>query len=331
MNGLGMAIERPDPLLSETPLPLRRHFYPLGYPATIVTNCRGIIDAAASVWGKSAAKHDANVKGVELRLAVTVSAPGAQPPPAAMPRGQGHLISFVHDVQNWAVCDLRTGFAFGWLTQAVAHDCDRVRYHFVEPIVSVMMDALHFSVVHAACLSWHGCGILLCGGSEAGKSTLAYACAKRGWTYICDDAAHIVREAGDRIVRGNCHHIRFRPPTAELFPELGAFEPLVRPNGKPTLEVDTAQLDIDAYAETEIDYVVFLNRRPELRQTVAPFDRMEALERLDLVHCVGEEWVRAEQRASLRRLLAVPVLEMTYHDLDSAEARLRTLVGNGYE
>ena len=329
MSGPGMAIERPDPLLCETPLPLRRTFYPLGYPATIATNCRGIIDAAESLWGKTNANYDIHLRPVELRLAVSRSAPGAQPPPAAAPRSQGHLISFIHDVQNWAVCDLRAGFAFGWLTQAVAHDSGRVRYHFVEPLISVMMDALNFSVVHAACVSWHGSGILLCGDSEAGKSTLAYACAKRGWTYICDDGAHIVRKADDRIVRGNCHQIRFRPPTAELFQELRGFQPSLRPNGKPTVEVDASALNIGTHPETEIDYVVFLNRRTGLRQTVASFDRMEALEQLDGVHCFGEESVRADQRASLRRLLAVPVLEMTYHDLDWAEARLRTLVESG--
>jgi len=329
MSGLSVAIERPDPLLCETPLPLMRTFYPLGYPANIATNCREIMDAAESVWGKYAANHHTDIGRVELRLAVSPSAAGETPPPAVLPRAQGHLVSFVHDVRNWAVCDLRTGFAFGWLTQAVAHNRSHVRYHFVEPVIGLMMDALYFSVVHAACVSWHGRGILLCGDSEAGKSTLAYACAKRGWTYIGDDAAHIVREADDRIVLGNCHQIRFRPPTAELFPELRAFQPAIRPNGKPTVEVDTAELKIDTYPETEIDYVVFLNRRTDRRQTIEPFDRMEALERLDSVHCVGEEAVRAEQRASLRRLLAAPVLEMTYHDLNWAEARLRSLVANG--
>jgi hypothetical protein len=28
------------------------------------------------------------------------------------------------------------------------------------------------------------CGVLLCGGTHAGKSTLSYACAQRGWNYV---------------------------------------------------------------------------------------------------------------------------------------------------
>lgn len=321
-----------DPLLYATSLPLSRTLFPLGFPATISTNCRHIVAAAETLAGQGGSPRGNRKplpRAVELRLAVTESAAGAAPPPAALPRGQGHLLSFVHDAQNFAVCDLRAGFAFGWLTQAVAHDLPRVRYHFVEPIVMLMLQSWYFSVVHAACVSLDGRGVLLCGDSEAGKSTLAYGCAKRGWTYVCDDASHLLRDAEHRTIAGMCHQIRFRPSAAELFPELAAFTPFERPNGKPALELDAKALNIATSPEAHIDCLVFLKRDPHAREKMARFDKSEALERFEAVHCVGEESLRREQRDALRRLLTAPVYEMTYQDLDDAERRLRSLLETG--
>lgn len=314
-----------DPLLYTTPLPLRRTFYPFGFAATIATNCEEIVAAADGVWGRF--ERTEGVLGVELRIAVSDSKNGR--PPATMPRGQGHLLSMVHDAGNFVHCDLREGFGFGWLTPAVARDVAYARYHFVEPAVYVMLESLFLCPVHAACLALDGRAVLLAGEQQAGKSTLAYACAKRGWTYICDDAGHLVRAAGDRVIRGNPHQIRLRPDARALFPELSRFDPFERPNGKPSLELDTQLLGFTSAASARGDYVVFLNRDAGSAPRLAPFDSQEALERLSGVLLVGEESTREEQRACLRRLLEAPVYEMTYQDLTWAEARLRTLMERG--
>ncbi len=62
--------------------------------------------------------------------------------------------------------------------------------------------------------------VMLCGDSGAGKTTLSYACARAGWTYICDDASYLLNSGTDRTVMGTCNQVRFRPPAVELFPEL---------------------------------------------------------------------------------------------------------------
>lgn len=282
--------------------------------------------AAESAWGRF--RKISNEPPVELRLAVSESPAGERPEPK-MPRGQGHLISFVHDHENYAICDLRAGFGYGWVTRAVAHDPTYVRYHFVENCVYIMLQSMYLTPAHAACVSRNGRAVLLCGLSTAGKSTLAYACAKHGWTYICDDGANLIRQGTGRVVVGNAYQIRLRPQTVSLFPELARYTPLDRPNGKPSLEVDTPELGIDIAEQGCVEHVIFLNRSTTERQHLARYDKEEALQNMSQVICYGDDALRAEMTCSLERLLTAPIYQMTYHDLAWAEERLRSLVNNG--
>lgn len=316
----------PDPLLYQTPLPFRQTFYPMGFAATIATNCETIIAAAETAWGRFKKMRDE--PAVEVRLAVSESSTGEKPP-VRMPRGQGHLITFLHDAENYAVCDLRAGFGFGWLTTAVACDESYVRYHFVENCVYILLDARHFTTAHAACVALHGKGVLLAGECGAGKSSLAYQCARRGWTFACDDAAHLVRGSEDRRIVGNPYQVRFRPQAMALFPEIAGNAPFDRPNGKPSLEIDTALLNLTVAEQTTADYLVFLNREEGPHQTLSEYSKDEAFARLSQVICFGDEALRGEMTKELRRLLTVPVYEMRYHELDWAERRLRSLVESG--
>ena len=316
----------PDPLLYEISLPYRRTFYPMGFGATIATNCETVIAAAESAWGQFKKMRDE--PAVELRLAVSESLTDEKPP-VRMPRGQGHLISFLHDAENFAVCDLRAGFGFGWLTTAVASDESYVRYHFVENSVLILIEARYLTAAHAACIDLDGKGVLLAGNCGAGKSTLAYTCAKRGWRFVCDDAAHLIRGTADRVIVGNPYQIRFRPHAMSLFSELSGNVPFERPTGKPSIELDTASLNLEIKEQTRADYLVFLNRAADAPQHLARYDKDEAFARLSQVICYGDESLRDEMRKSLRQLVTVPVYEMQYHDLDWAEQRLRSLVENG--
>jgi hypothetical protein len=313
-----------DPLLYETPLPYRRTFYPFGFAANIATNYEPVIRAAEEAWGRFEKRH--NAPPVELRLAVKESAAGKRPP-VRMPTAQGHLISYLHDADNFTHIDLRSGFAFGWLTSAVANDVAYLRYHFVEPCVYLMIEAWHLVPLHAACISLDGRGVLLCGDSEAGKSTLSYACARRGWIYTCDDGSFLIRKSADRVILGNPYQVRFRPHAQTLFPELAFYVPFERPNGKPSLELDTAPLNLAIAESAQAECVVFLKRSNGVGwQGLTGHSKEEAFERLTEFMCVGEECVREEQKTSIRRLLTVPVFEMQYHDLDWAEQRLRSLL-----
>ena len=100
-------------------------------------------------------------------------------------------------------------------------------------------------------------GLLLCGASGAGKSTLAYACARTGFTYTTDDASYVVWNVKRASIRGNAHQVRFRPSALSLFTELEGRELTPRTEGKPSIEVRTAELPYIATAvEAAVDAVL---------------------------------------------------------------------------
>ncbi len=244
----------------------------------------------------------------------------------SMPVGQGHLISMVHGPDNYAVCDLAASFAFARLTQDVAADRAYVRYHFLDPAVYLMIEARQFCPVHASCISFNGRALLLCGESGAGKTSLAYACARSGWTFLSGDATYIVRDQPEHIVTGRPFSIRFRAEARDLFPELRAYIPEQRPNGKLDLELDTSELGLTVANQSKACCVVFLNRRrSHASASITSFDRDEAILRLTQAICYGDQRIRAAQTAALRDFMELPVVELTYSDFTGAEKALRVL------
>jgi hypothetical protein len=314
-----------DPLGYERPLPLRSRYYPLGFPLDLATNSEDILAAADRMW----AQFPAASRQQPAILRVLVEDHDAPVPPVpSAPRGRNHLVSMIHGPDNFAVCDLAGSFTFACLTRDVARNQPYVRYHFLEPAGYLMIDARHLTPVHASCAALDGRAVLLCGDSGAGKTSLAYACARKGWTYLSDDATHIVRGRADRTVVGRPFRIRFRESARLLFPELNQFVPERRPNGKLDIEVETGALGMSVALESNATHLVFLNRQNQPAR-VQPFPRKEAARRLQNLQCYGDEGVRSAQRRALTQFLHLPIVELTYNDLDSAESALRTLVESG--
>jgi hypothetical protein len=329
MNGrmLSQVVETfpSDPLLYNFPLLLEQTFFPMGFPVAITTNSEAVLNAAEEVWGLFDAEFPE--PPIQIRFAVSGLLEG-DCPPAAMPLAQSHLFSTVHSADNFMMADLDRSFAYGWLTPPVVANAGHFRYHFLEPAAYVMLQVRHLTPIHAACVSIEGAGVLLCGESGAGKTSLAYGCARRGWTLVADDASNLVRNYGSgRIIAGRPHHIRFRESARRLFPELGSRASCRRPNGKLDIEVSTAELGLESIAcRTRADYIVFLNREDNGPARLSSYPKQNAIALLEQVVCIGEEPTREAQRQSLRKLLEVPTLELTYSNIDDAERCLRTLV-----
>ena len=313
-----------DPMAYGFPLPLKARYYPMGVPVEIITNSEAVLAVTDRMWAQYPPVAHAGL--VTLRVAVE-NRNAAVPPRPSMPLGQNHLASIVHGPDNFAVCDLAASFGFAWLTQDVVADRPYLRYHFLEPAVYLMADAGFLVPVHGSCVATGGRAILLCGESGAGKTSLAYGCAKRGWTYLADDATHLVRGRAERTVAGRPFSIRFRESARQLFPELDTHLSERRPNGKVDIEVDTRELGLTPAVESPLGAFVFLHRQPGSRTTrIEPIAGEEAFRHLSAAICYGDARIRAEQTCTLRKFLELPLFRLTYDDLDGAEEALRGLV-----
>jgi hypothetical protein len=314
-----------DPMAYTIELPLRRVFCPLGFAMEVETNSPEILAAIEETWGTY--RQTFPDPPIRLRLGVH-DVTSEQETPAPVFRGQFKLVSIISDQNNFAVCDMERGTAYGWFARLVAADGAFLRYHFLSAIVhNLLLAPLYLTIVHAAFVALDGQGVLLCGDSGAGKSSLAYACARRGWTFLSDDASYLLRRRSDRTVIGYPHLLRFKDTACGLFPELDRRLAARRPNGKLALELRTADLpEIRTATECVASKIVFLRRNGGSEATVTPFPKAKALEWF--VELLSLPHVRAEQEASLKNLLSADVFEMQYEDLDSAVARLEQLVRN---
>jgi hypothetical protein len=310
-----------DPLLNATPFPFALELYPLGFPLILETTSARVLDAARESWGVCEKLFDCP----PIRVRAGVS--GNQDQPIAWPptfRSSRHLLSITSDAGNMAVVDLNAGFAFSWVTEEIAAQRDEYRYFFLEAMVYLLLSSKHVAAIHAACIERNGQGLLLCGETAAGKSSLAYACARRGWTFVSDDSINIVRGSKPLALVGNCFSLRLRPDAPELFPELLPYLARRRPNGKTNLELRPAELDGFKLSMTSRpSRLLFLNRRLGARPIVSPITAEETLKRLSSLPPYGPPSLHRAWMRSINELAKqVTAAEFTYSNLDEAVSRL---------
>ncbi|HVJ09511.1 MAG TPA: hypothetical protein VM554_14120 [Acidisarcina sp.] len=316
-----------DPLLANAALPLRILYFPLGFPIEVATNSPAVIEAARESWRRFQFKFA--LPPLVLQIGVTEDSGDHEIPPAPLCRLQWNLLLNIADSRNFVVCNLKEGRSFGWVTRSTAYSTLYLRYHMLEAAGYSMIASLRAAPLHAACVSLEGRGVLLCGDSGAGKSSLAFACVRAGWTYTSDDATYVPLNRDDRIVVGNSHQIRFRVTAAELFPEIEGRTVTPRAVGKPSIEVPMVELPALATADSaSVEYIVFLNRRDVGSPKLLPLAKERLLQRFihDLIKTVDSY---SAQEAAIRRVLEAETFELRYKDLDWAVERLELLANSG--
>jgi hypothetical protein len=312
-----------EDLLCDMELPLRGVFYPLGFPVEIVTNEQAVLDAANDSWGYLRPRQMHSV--VQLRISVSEGG-GSECPPTPVSRANRHLFSIVADTDNQAIVDLKAGFAAVWLNQAAIRHSLYLRYYFLEGAAYILLCSSAVTSLHAACVSRYGRGILLCGDSGAGKSSLSYACARAGWTYTSDDASYLLHGTDDPRVIGNSHQVRFRPTAKTLFPELEGRALTPRAEGKPSIEVPTSELPgLITASEARVDFIVYLKRGSSETGELLPLPDGAAIERIrENLYPIAE--IRAIHEEAVQVLSGVPAYELRYRDFDHAIGQLDRLV-----
>jgi hypothetical protein len=316
-----------DPALDGDDLEFRAIFHPLGFAIEIATNRPEVLEAAAELWGFTSPLRECPV--AQIRILVSGSS-STECPPGPTYNCQRHLVTLIADSDNYATCDLRASFGFARITHATLRHRLYLQYHFLEAMALGILSAINAPALHAACVSLHDQGFLLCGPSGAGKSTLSYACARAGFVYTTDDASYLLRQADHPRVVGQSHKIRFRPHGRQLFPELQGRTLTPRMEGKPSIEVPTVELRIHTAEEVPIHHLVLLDRQFSGKASIEYCATSIAIERLQegLYPTLD---IRQEQISAMRILENLPTWKLRYSRLDEAIDCLRSLTGaKGY-
>lgn len=235
-------------------------------------------------------------------------------------------MSILSDPENFAVCDYTRNFACCRLNQAAAADSAFVAYYFLEAIANFSLTQLYLTPVHGACIARDGRAVLLCGASGAGKTSVAYFCAKRGWTYVSDNESWLLRSGGLMVI-GNPRTIRFRDNALGLFPELAGIAAEPSPNGKKSIVASPARLGVKSTAyQCDVDRIVFLSQNRDSSTTLRAVHSEDAVEYFLSELPVYEDWVREEQQTSLWRIAEQRPVELRYANLESAYRHLESLI-----
>jgi|ERR1017187_6156639 hypothetical protein len=313
-----------DPLLYRAPLPYVGRYYPYGFPVDVASDMREVLDAAHESFGAYAPHFDRP----PLRVHVLTTEGSGTPPLAPVLRGQRHLLMWVSDQENFAVIDRRERFGCSCVTRATVADRVFFRWHFLDAQIYVLLELNYLTSLHGACVARDGAGVLLYGESGVGKSTLSYACARRGWTYISDDSSSVVWDGG-RTVIGEPHHFRFRAEAPDLFPELRGRAVGRQLGSKPTIEVFTADLPIRTAPECRIEHIAFLDRRPGIRASITRIGNEEAQERLQQDMAAFDPELDARRREVVESIAEAPAFELRYSNYEEAALVLEQIVRGG--
>jgi hypothetical protein len=304
---------------------LKKIFYLFGFPAEVSTNCAEVLEIMEDLWGKFEKQHDTEPILVDVHV---VEGSSMECPPIPTYRFMTPLHMVVADGDNYCVNDLQRSKSQITISRAAIQNRLYAGYFLLgTPATHV---ATRFTTpVHAGCVSLDGSGVLLCGDSGAGKSTLSYACARAGWTYVTDDGSFVINDREDRMVTGDCHRVRFRPPTAELFPELKGLEITPRATGKPSIELATAPMShMRCVQNAQVDYIVFVNRHSGGPQELRPYRKDVARYAIQQVF-YGTPEMRVKHNGTIERLLEAEVFELRYTELGWGVERLQRLVREG--
>ena len=319
----------PDPLYRSLPVRFSERFLPLGKTVQVESNSPAIIAAASRSFGRYGLGASSLEPEIVLRICVDPVSrdSGLLAPPSY--RASQHLFHISCGSTNFAVADLYTGTAVGFVTPELVENESFFCNAFLECLFHVLAVHQSHTPVHCATVATDGRGILICGSSGAGKTTLAYACARANMQIISDDVVHLewLSSLQQLVLWGNPWQLKLLPNTSEFFPEL-AGRPLKRRSDS------TLHIEVDVPLEfpgadrvrCEPSVLVFLERSAGTRTECRPMNPSEALERLKQDIVLDDELVVQRHYSILERLLLSPAYTLTYsgHPV-SAVACLRAL------
>lgn len=301
-------------------------FYPVGFPLVIRSNSEEVLRQSGLKWSMFAKRFDVEPIVAEI---IVVDSGETECPPLPEYRFFSNMMVMTAGADNFCVAEFPQGITRMVLTSAALRHPNYFRQVFLECAGVCQMSTRYATGIHSGCVALNNRGVMLCGDSGAGKTSLSWACARAGWEFLADDTSYLVHGEMSRAVMGNRHQVRFRPAATELFPEVAGCEITPRIFGRPSIELSTDPMDhIRTRDCVHVDFIVFLNRRIPGAAELVPY-------RKDVARCYMRQWmfgsheIKSAQYAAIECLLSAPVFELRYENLHWGVHRLKQLVEEG--
>ena len=235
--------------------------------------------------------------------------------PSPIYRTQEHLFYYTVGADNAAVVDLLRGFAYGFVTPEIASDRAYVRVTFIEAMALAMLGTTRkFSYIHSACVVKDGVSMVIQGKNGVGKSTLAYACARRGYQVLAEDIVYAkIRPEGPKLW-GMPWRIHLLPDAQQFFPELADQEACVQLNGEMKLEIDLeAFWPNSTVISAEPGLVILAKRSTHGATRIEPVSFDQALQEAELLWSWTTGWSDEHERG-IQRLFKGGVYDLHVND-----------------
>ena len=213
-------------------------YQPMGFVLQIVTNHPAVIKAAEESFGRfgstlPAERLDFTFHFFEHNVA-------NDPPGQPVFREHGHLLYQTTGRASTLVADTDTGVAYGYFSLDTLTDTSYFRWHFLELAFFRMLEARGLMGVHGAALVKNNRAVLLRAKSSGGKTTLAYAAARKGFKALAEDVVWLDKQRG--YWWGMPWSFHLLPDAKNLFPELAPYQPVLQTNKEMKLEVNLEEL-----------------------------------------------------------------------------------------
>jgi hypothetical protein len=232
-----------DPLYRDTPLNHTLELPVLGIPVRFECNAphaAQVIEGAYGQW-RPLTKRPELIAAHQARVRV-ICHEGTLPESSGFPltsRMPDNDRLMIHTPGSLALADVSRADAVIYATPALLDAGERFVSGVLDAVVLLLVTRFDRVPVHAALLLREGAGLLLCGRSRVGKSTLAYAARRRGYLVSGDDVAYVQMEPRFRVW-GAARALRLPTDVVGWFSELASIKATRGPDGEEKLVVPLA-------------------------------------------------------------------------------------------
>ena len=261
----------------------------LGLPITIETNDERVARVARQSFGPRVSDVGPEF-AVTLRLLVhdVPEEPGWTPMQPVL-RGQGDYFYLAASRASVVSGDCRTGFAYGFISDRQADHEEHLRSTMIQSPVLWMATQRTLSAIHCAVVTYNGKTVMLRGRPNAGKTTLAYAALRQGFSLLCEDVAFAFRHDDGIELRGVPWLLYLKPDAVRFFPELDGLEPLDRYNGEQKILTFVGERFPDQVVHrAPLGPAVFVERSQDGANELIEIGREEALARFEATRIAME-------------------------------------------